>query len=337
MATQWLALQETGAGESEARARRRMAAAGVMAGMLPLVHGHSFAVAMAAGVCLALLFPRRAWLWFLAPALVLAVPQALWMARGTGMQAGRFVAWHLGWDHGEQNVLWFWLRNTGLFIPLLVLAFFWRRGGERLVRAPLARFYVPFALCFVVPNLLQLSPWIWDNVKFLVYWYVASVPIVALVLAGRMAARRGMAAGRVLPVFGLLTLVGGRARRVARRLRAETHMIFDAEAVAFAGRLRELTPPRALVLHVPTYRTPVFLAGRRAARLSRAHLVAGPRRGRPGGRHRPHVRRRPRRARALARARCRLRDVRPRGGRGLRRRRADELPAAPRHGPLPSL
>jgi hypothetical protein len=256
----WQALGENPAADP-VRARRRMAGAGVIAGLLPLVHGHSFAVVMAAGTALALLFPRRIWTWFFAPAVALALPQVLWMAAGTGLRARSFVGWHLGWDHGEQNVVLFWLRNTGLFIPLLVAAFGWRRDGGRLVAGRLARFYVPFALCFIVPNLLQLSPWIWDNVKFLVYWLVASTPIVALLIAHWW--RRGGWRSVAVASLVLLTLAGGLdVWRVVSR--AETHAIFDADAVSFAGRLREATPPRALVLHVPTYRSPVFLAGRRS-------------------------------------------------------------------------
>ena len=247
---------------NEARARRRMAGAGVIAGLLPLVHGHSFAVVIGAGACLALLFPRRAWLWFFAPALALALPQALWMAAGTALRARSFVGWHPGWDHGQQDVVWFWLRNTGLFIPLLLAAFVWRRDGRRIVPDRLARFYVPFALCFVVPNLLQLSPWVWDNIKFLVYWYLASVPIVALLLAHlwRKAGRWRVSAAAA---FVLLTLAG--ALDVWRVVsRAELHVIFDPAAVDFGERLREATPPAAVILYVPTYRSPVFLAGRRS-------------------------------------------------------------------------
>ncbi|HEY2941476.1 MAG TPA: hypothetical protein VGN09_03490 [Vicinamibacteria bacterium] len=257
----WQALGENPPAD-RTRARRRMAGAGVIAGLLPLVHGHSFAVVMAAGAALALLFPRRIWTWFFAPAVALALPQVLWMAAGTGLRARSFVGWHLGWDHGEQNVVLFWLRNTGLFIPLLVATFGWRRrDGGRLVPGRLARFYVPFALCFIVPNLLQLSPWIWDNVKFLVYWLVASTPIVALLIAHWW--RRGGWRSVAVASLVLLTLAGGLdVWRVVSR--AETHAIFDADAVSFAGRLREATPPRALVLHVPTYRSPVFLAGRRS-------------------------------------------------------------------------
>jgi hypothetical protein len=251
-----------GAAADETRARRRLAGAGAIAGLLPLVHGHSFAVVMLVGGALALLFPRRTWAWFFVPAAVLAGPQVLWMAAGSALRARSFLAWHVGWDRGEQPVVLFWLRNTGLFLPLLLAAFVWRRDGSRIVHGRLARFYVPFALCFVVPNLLQLSPWIWDNIKFLVYWFAASTPIVALLLAD-LGRRR--AAGRAVAgaAFVVLTLAGGLdVWRVVSS--AETHIIFDAAAVDFAGRIREATAPRDLVLHVPTYRSPVFLTGRRS-------------------------------------------------------------------------
>ena len=53
---------------------------------------------------------------------------------------GTFVGWSLGWDRGDQNVVLFWLKNTGLFIPLLVGAILWR--GERpLLQRRLLLFY----------------------------------------------------------------------------------------------------------------------------------------------------------------------------------------------------
>ena len=261
-ATLWWQALEQGPPADEARARRRMAGAGVIAGLLPLVHGHSFAAVMAAAAGLALLFPRRTWAWFFAPAVALALPQVFWMAAGSALRSRSFVDWHVGWDHGEENVVFFWLRNTGLFIPLLLAAFGWRRrDGGTLVSGRLARFYVPFALCFIVPNLLRLSPWIWDNIKFLVYWFMASTPIVALLVAHWW--RRGAWRSAAVVSLVLLTLAG--ALDVWRVVScAETHVIFDADAVSFADRLREATPPRSLVLHVPSYRSPVFLAGRRS-------------------------------------------------------------------------
>ncbi|MBC7931894.1 MAG: hypothetical protein H7Z38_15140, partial [Rubrivivax sp.] len=186
----------------------QMIAAGIICGLLPLVHAHSFVVMMAMGACLALMqgavvvartesasdeaaresvWARvwkvwRPWLAFAAVASVIAVPQMLWATRDSGVRAGQFFGWEFGWDHGTENIAWFWLKNTGVFIPLLVAALAWR-AGEPVVSRRLLFFYLPFTLCFVVPNVYKLSPWVWDNIKILLYWWIASAPLVALALA----------------------------------------------------------------------------------------------------------------------------------------------------------
>ncbi|MBI3932259.1 MAG: hypothetical protein HY317_02490 [Acidobacteria bacterium] len=236
---------------------RLMLGAGVLAGLLPLAHAHSFTVLVIAAVGLAFLFPdRRAWAAFFATALAVAVPQALWLAAGSAVRAGAFVEWAFGWDRGGRNPIWFWFTNTGLFLPLLAVALA-RGRSSRLVR-----FTAPFLVWLLVPNLLKLSPWIWDNVKFLIYGYVASVPLVALLLA-RMA-RRGWGGGvGATLLVASLTLSGGLdVWRLARGHAA--HRLFDVEGRAFSARALEATPPRSLILHAPTYDSPVYLSGRRS-------------------------------------------------------------------------
>jgi hypothetical protein len=243
----------------EPRRTRLMAGAGVVAGLLPLSHAHSFALALALGAVLALLFRRgRTWAAFFLPTLALAVPQLAWSARGSALETSAFLGWHFGWDRGEANPVWFWLYNTGVFIPLLLVALALHR---RLLPPPLLRFYLPFTLCFVAPNLLRLSPWIWDNIKFLFYWFVASAPLVALLLA-RLA--RGPGAARVAAPVLLLSLVAAGALDVWRMVSGSIdHVVFDADAVAFGRAVAEATPPRAVIAGVPTYDSPVLLAGRR--------------------------------------------------------------------------
>ena len=41
-------------------------------------------------------------------------------------------------------------------------------------------------------------------------------------------------------------------------------MLFDRDAIAIADVIARTTPPRALVLHYPTYNAPVLLSGRRS-------------------------------------------------------------------------
>src|SRR5205085_12242019 len=135
-----------------------------------------------------------------------------WATHGSSVEAESFFGWNFGWDKGAENFAWFWLKNTGLLIPLIVAAFLWRGdkhdGREYLVSPQLLLFYLPFTLCFIVPNLIKLAPWVWDNIKILFYWWIASAPIVALLLArlweGNILHRT--AAGALLVV---LTLAGG--------------------------------------------------------------------------------------------------------------------------------
>jgi hypothetical protein len=250
----WRALHSEGTA-----ARRRWLAAGVITGSLPLLHAHSYAVTLSVGVALALLFPaaRRHGIAFGLVALVLGVPQALWLGSGSSMEPSRFVGFWIGWDRGDQNPLWFWLRNAGLFLPLLLLALLQRH----LLTPAQRRFYVPFGLCFVIPNLLRLSPWIWDNIKFLLHWYTASVALVALLLVRWS---RGSVAQRAGSVLALATLVASGALDVWRvGSRQMDFGIFSPDALAFGHAVKTHTPPAARLLTAPVHDSPALMSGRR--------------------------------------------------------------------------
>ena len=76
--------------EDEARARRRMVGAGAAAGLLPMMHGHTYLVVIGLAMCLLVtLPPRRRWLEFLSVALLLGGPQVL--VAGVGKRRARPV------------------------------------------------------------------------------------------------------------------------------------------------------------------------------------------------------------------------------------------------------
>lgn len=243
---------------------RRMIAAGFIAGSLVLVHAHSFGVCMLAGACMAFVFRERwrEWALFFAAAFIIALPEMWWSARGSATSFRSFLGWQFGWDKGEENFFWFWFKNTGFFIPLVVAAICWRRGQRTLVSRRLLLFYLPFTLFFVIPNLIRLAPWVWDNNKVIFYWYVASSPLVALLLVElwRMSAVLRVAA---VVLFLSLTLAG--ALDVWRVVSQTTeHGEFDRDGIRFAEMIKEKTEPRALILNAPTFNHPVLLTGRRS-------------------------------------------------------------------------
>jgi hypothetical protein len=185
--------------------------------------------------------------------------------------------------------LWFWLKNTGAFIPLLIVALIWlihpsRAEGfdaeesrdenrretrsesryENRRRLRLALFYLPFAVWFIIPNLMTLAPWVWDNIKVLFYWYVASVPVVAWLLANLWNARNYKFLLRALVVVLLFTLTAAGSLDVWRAFSETTEQrVYNADAIKFAALIDRMTPPHTVILCAPTYNSIAELAGRR--------------------------------------------------------------------------
>ena len=241
---------------------RRMIAAGVAAGLLPLVHAHSFVVVMAMAGCLALLqISWREWFVFFCTASVIALPQLLWSTSHSAVQASSFFGIEYGWDRGTEDPIWFWLKNTGLFIPLILVSIL-IRGKNPVVRRRVLLFYLPFTLCFIIPNFLKMAPWIWDNIKVLFYWWLASAPLVAM-LVSRLWKQGALLRIVAVALFVCVTLAG--ALDVANiTLRSVKYSLFDPTAVQFGELVKRSTPERALIVHAPVHNTPVFLTGRRS-------------------------------------------------------------------------
>jgi hypothetical protein len=297
---------------------QRMIAAGIVAGLLPLVHAHSFVVVMMVGAFLVIMPYWRAWvavgiaalilgllfglayarqtpisatvivffllaialslaltIWRLLPsaqrgpwlaffvaALVIALPQMWWSTHNSAVDAGKFFEWQFGWDHGQENPVWFWFKNTGLFVPLTIAAIVWRTKSEALVSHRLLMFFLPFTLCFIIPNVLKMAPWIWDNIKVLFYWWLASAPLVALLLA-RLWRQGGPKRAIAMCLFICVTLAGA-LDVTAIVLRSSQYGVFDAQGISFAELIKQQVPPRSMVIHAPVHNHPVFLTGRRS-------------------------------------------------------------------------
>ena len=242
--------------------QQQMIAAGIVAGLLPLVHAHSFVVVMGMGGCLALLQRRwRDWIPFFVAATIVSVPQLWWSTANSAVKASTFFAWEVGWDHGKDNPVWFWFKNTGLFIPLIIVALL-LRSKDYVVNRRLLLFYLPFVLCFIIPKFIKMAPWVWDNIKVLYYWCLASAPLVALLLAQLW--RQGPVRRAIAVVLFVCVTFAGALDVAGITLRSVNYLIFDRAAVSFAELIKQQTPSTALVIHAPVHNDPVFLTGRRS-------------------------------------------------------------------------
>jgi len=234
--------------------------AGGLTGVLPLFHVHSLVVLGIVSVCWALLFPRPAWLGFFAVMAVLAVPRLLMAVPGDpgAPPDHQYPRWLIGWVSGTDFPPWFWIKNTGLFWPLLLLALLSPlalRGRMRLLIAP-------FSLVFLVANLIKFQPWDWDNSKLLVFWYLASAVAVGAVLV-RLA--RAHLAGAVVAAAIWLSLVGSGVLSLLQFLppQGPAYVWFTTEEVQLAAQVRQQTPPKAVFVTGEQPNNPIAdLAGR---------------------------------------------------------------------------
>lgn len=263
----WKLIHAADAGPTRIGPTRIALAAGILTGILPLVHAHSFIVVIGTAFFLGLLFRQwrenrwRSWAIYVVAAMALALPQVWWSTHDSVAAAGTFFGFEFGWDHGDVNIAWFWFLNTGLFIPLAAVAAFWpARPG--IASRSLLLFTAAFLAWFIVPNVMKLAPWIWDNIKVLFYWFVGFVPLVALLIARLLKSGFGLRVAGATALL-MLTLAGG--VDVWRVVSGQTEYgEFDRDGIALAALIREETPPSARILNAPTWNTPVFLTGRRS-------------------------------------------------------------------------
>lgn len=267
---------------------------GLLAGLLPLIHLHSLAVIFVVSAFI-LAMKRNRWRELIAFAIgvcIIAIPELLWSMSGSATRVSEFIAWHFGFDAGQTNIAWFWIKNTGVLIPLIGLGLYLayspqphedakpekKKGRKKEVEAAIeARqpsaflfFYIPFLFLFVLANVTKLAPWEWDNIKVLIYWFVGSLPLVVIAIAWMWGKDTGWRVLAGVLVFGL-TASG--ALDVWRTVSGQiNYPVFSADAITLADRVRAVTPPRSMFLNAPTYNTAVVLTGRRSLMRYPGHL-----------------------------------------------------------------
>lgn len=199
--------------------RKKNAAAGIVAGLLPLIHAHSYLVTLLAGAF-------SGWK-FLLPAAALGLPQIVYFYGLSGKQS--FFAVDL-----------FWLNEWRQLWPVLLIMVW------GLVAAPkkLKKFSLAFWLVFLAANFFRFQPWAWDNSKFFLHWY-----LIAAVGAASLAVRR--------PLIGLVLILGliiPGGLDVSRLIRNENkYQFFSRQQLTVAAAAREILPADTVVLTAPNH------------------------------------------------------------------------------------
>lgn len=233
--------------------------AGVVAGFMPLAHlGALLSLALIAPFLL-LLFPPRNWLVFFAVWLAIAVPQILFQQGGSLNTTAGGIHLSLGWIAAPDSNPWFWLKNLGLFIPLLLLALADRRLFEPIER----RFLWAFMPSFVIANLVAFQPSDWDNIKIFTFWFLAVVVMVAALLVKTWREHRAVLARSLLAVAAASLVLSGVLMHLQGALGLDTNQLMTADELNLAGAVRSQTPQHAIFAVGARINHPVStLAGR---------------------------------------------------------------------------
>jgi len=250
--------------------------AGVLAGLMPIFHVHAYGTVVALSMFWAMFTRRAQWLGFFIPALAIGVPILVWMwppantsvcGNSPSLHGYCFeVGWlsYLDWQHDlpiwiGRDWAWFWIKNTSVFIPLLVAAQILRRR----ITTPYPGWFAPMWLWFLVPNFIVLQPWDWDNTKYFVFWALLG----SILVGGFLARMFQRGPGSAIVASGLLALLGlSGALDLARAsdFSVSAVQFTDTGGLQVADWVRAHTGPTALFVVADEHNSPIpTLAGRR--------------------------------------------------------------------------
>jgi hypothetical protein len=184
--------QEKTSASGRSGRHKELVLAGVLIGLLPYIHAHSFIATGFVALFLAsfaLLKERDVKLleFLLLPLLILSLPQVMVILTGASPD---FFVFFPGWTEENRELImgfdWssltaslssiarttflleaFWALNAGALVILLSLGFFKARNETRI-------FYLPFLLLFFIANVVKFQPWYFDNYKIFIHWLALS-------------------------------------------------------------------------------------------------------------------------------------------------------------------
>ena len=249
--------------------KNQMLIAGFTAGILPLFHYHSFmSVSIISGFWFLLFFQKskeyiKDWFYFFIPMTVLAIPQLL-MATGTLKKNTETFKPHIGWMATNNNYVWFWFKNTG-FTFILILEALLSKSTDKNIK----KMYIPFFALFLAANLISFSPcWIGDNAKILFFWFIGSMPLLALAL------RNLYNTNKTVAITILLTLTLSGFLDVSRYTFTNIRVfrVWSADAVNIAKDIINKTDPKSIFLSAPVHYSPIYLTGRKVLTGEHVHV-----------------------------------------------------------------
>lgn len=241
---------------------RRYVGMGLLAALLLIIHTHTYLVIVFASIWIGVFSLKawKRWLYFAIPAAVLSlVLYGLFLKDGVSSSA--FFSLVPGWyvRDGLLAWVWFWMKNWGGFLGVAAL------GTLRLRKHPsksVFTFVAFFWVLFLLGNLVQFQPQIWDNTKIFAWVYIGLTIPVVLLLARMYRAGMG---GKLVSALLVIVLLFSGALDLLHNLHREkkTFQMLSADEMNLGIAARQLIPAADSVLTPATVSNPIsMIAGR---------------------------------------------------------------------------
>lgn len=198
--------------------RKKPLYAGIFAGLLPLIHAHSYLATMAIGVW-------AGW-QFMVPALILGLPQT-------------FLAYSPGLNLLKFNPQWLGLEPVLIIILGII--------GFGLAGKKLKKFSLPFWGLFILANLFTFQPFDWDNTKIFDHWLLIATILASLTLK-KMWQKSWQLKIAAIVLFCLMTWPGLKETIKFNQYEKNKYLFFDNRQLALAEIVKKTIPPQAVIL-----------------------------------------------------------------------------------------
>ncbi len=229
--------------------------AGVLGGLLPMIHTHSFfALGLVAASWMAVSAFRdhfskewfSGWLRFGLTAVALAIPQLLiWTFRSvTGNE--HFLRLNFDWvNGGRENWFWFWFRNVGPVFLITPAALIF---GDREQR----QIFSGAVTIFVICEFLVFQPNVYDDNKLLYVAYFFACFVSSDAVLNWLDSLKSERSRRVIAALFLILALNAGVFTLIREFLSGIpkygYELFSADEVSAAEYIKENAPPDAVFL-----------------------------------------------------------------------------------------
>jgi len=207
-------------------------------------------------------YSSNSWIWFFMIVFTITLPAIIFFRPNINDSTVKFIHFTYGWMMKGNGFFEYWIKNLGIFLPLLIVALFSKKTPTYL-----KIWYLPFVTIFFVANFIIFSPWGWDNHKFFHLWFLISSFLVAFFIVNLLENRKLIIKIIALICMVFLLLSGGiEAIRMGifsiKQYKVAGYYLFSPAAQELAEFLKTNTPQKSIFLASTSHLSPVVLSGR---------------------------------------------------------------------------